>query len=64
MMLSGFDEPPELCEFIEEHGGYWEGEHPDFPLEDWKLEVRDDNTRLSYWEWAFCYVQRENESRR
>ena len=31
--------------------GYW-GEHPEFPLEDWKYEVRNDDTRAGYWEWV------------
>ena len=30
---------------------YW-SEDPDFPLDDWKYEVKDDSTRLGYWEWV------------
>ena len=48
-----FDEPPTLSSFIEEHGGYWDGECPSQPLEDWRYEVNNNDTRLSYWEWAY-----------
>lgn len=27
-------------------------EHPCAPLEDWKFEVQNDDTRLGYWEWV------------
>ncbi len=30
---------------------YW-GEHPDYPLQDWRYDVADDNTRLGYWQWV------------
>lgn len=33
-------------------GGYWSGEHPDYPVEDWQGECANDDTRLGYWEWA------------
>lgn len=36
---------------LEERFGHW-GEHPDFPLSDWKQVVEDDNTRLGYWAWV------------
>ncbi|TAN06802.1 MAG: hypothetical protein EPN36_03475 [Rhodanobacteraceae bacterium] len=28
------------------------GEHPEFPMEDWKFEVGEGNTRLGYWAWV------------
>lgn len=31
--------------------GPW-GEHPGYPIEDWKHEVADDSTRQGYWEWV------------
>ena len=37
--------------------GYWTS-HPDHPIEDWRSEIANDNTRQGYWEWAF---QREEE---
>ena len=45
--------------FIDDHGGYWDGEHPDFKISDWKKEVLDGDTRMSYWEWA--YRQSKND---
>jgi len=30
---------------------YW-GEDPDYPLEDWRYEVANNDTRLGYWEWV------------
>lgn len=35
----------------EAHGGYW-GEHPKHPLEDWQLQVANNETRRGYWEWV------------
>lgn len=29
---------------------FWD-EYPDYPLEDWKYEVANNDTRLGYWEW-------------
>jgi hypothetical protein len=52
-----FDEPEELVGFIEEHGGYWDGEHPNYPKKDWRLEVQNNDTLLSYWEWVFSKVE-------
>ncbi len=31
--------------------GPW-GEHPDHPVDDWKYEVANDDTRLGYWAWV------------
>lgn len=31
-------------------GNYWE-EDPEFPLEDWKYEVANNDTRKGYHEW-------------
>jgi hypothetical protein len=57
-----FDEPEELAAFIEEHGGYWEGECKAAPLADWWQEARDNNTRLSYWEWAYTVVEQQKRN--
>lgn len=35
----------------EAHGGHW-GNHPDYPAEDWRIEVEAQNTRLGYWDWV------------
>lgn len=31
--------------------GPW-GEHPAHPVDDWKTEVANDDTRLGYWAWV------------
>lgn len=54
-----FDEPEELAAFIEEHGGYWDGECNTATVEDWKHEVLEDCTRLSYWEWAHDRMEQQ-----
>ena len=51
-----------LKHFIEENGGYWEGECPGLPLEDWVTEVNNGDTRLGYWDWV--YVQRVDTDER
>jgi hypothetical protein len=43
-------------ELREANGGHW-GEHPDYPLRDWRHEVGDDNTRLGYWEWVASCIE-------
>ncbi|MBV6360520.1 MULTISPECIES: hypothetical protein [Mycobacteroides] len=30
---------------------HWD-EDPDYPLKDWKREVKKDKTRLGYWDWT------------
>ena len=30
---------------------HWD-EHPQYPVEDWKYEVANDDTRLGYLEWV------------
>lgn len=45
--------------FIEKHGGYWDGSHRKATNKDWKAEVANDNTRMSYWEWAYTITEGE-----
>ena len=40
---------------IQEHG-VW-GAHPTWPVEDWKTEVDNDDTRLGYWEWVVAQME-------
>jgi len=42
--------------------GHFE-EYEDFPLEDWKEQIANDDTRMGYHEWADCAeaVRDENE---
>ena len=35
----------------EGHHGYWK-EHPDYPVEDWKYQVANSDTRKGYWDWV------------
>ncbi len=42
----------DLEKFIEHYGGYWKGECPEAPVSDWQFEVKSNDTRLGYWEWA------------
>ena len=35
----------------DEFGGVW-GEHPGYPVDDWKDEVQNGDTRLGYWPWV------------
>lgn len=51
------DMSEELTEFVEENGGYWDGEYSERPISDWKVEVTNGDTRLGYWEWAFNSTQ-------
>lgn len=39
-------------EMADEFGGYWDGEHPDYPFDDWLCEVENEYTRAGYWEWV------------
>lgn len=38
------------AEYIELYGPW--GEHPAHPLDLWKYEVANDDTRLGYWAWV------------
>lgn len=42
---------PELKVDHIEVGNHWD-EQKDYPVEDWRREVADDNTRLGYMEWV------------
>ena len=35
----------------QQYGGHW-GEHPNYPVDDWRYEVDNRDTRLGYWEWV------------
>jgi len=36
--------------------GVW-GAHDTWPVQDWKYEVDNDNTRLGYWEWVAQQIE-------
>ena len=44
----------------EEFGGVW-GEHPDYPVDEWQLEVANDDTRKGYWEWVKAKIEEADE---
>ncbi|MCP1674311.1 hypothetical protein J2T57_001413 [Natronocella acetinitrilica] len=35
----------------EQFGGVW-GEHPEVPVSDWAYEVRNEDTRVGYWDYV------------
>jgi hypothetical protein len=37
---------------------HWD-EHPDYPVEQWKYEVDEDNTRQSYIEWVNSQIEQD-----
>lgn len=42
--------PPTEAELIKTYTSW--GEHPAFPLADWRAEVTSNDTRLGYWAWV------------
>jgi hypothetical protein len=46
----------EAMNLAELHGGVW-GEHPDYPISDWKYEVANDDTRQGYWGWVLHQIE-------
>jgi hypothetical protein len=49
-----------LQTFIDESNprGYW-GEHPKYPVEDWRYQVANNETRQGYWEWCLDLKEQE-----
>ena len=47
----------------EKFGGHWEV-HPDHPLDDWKYEVANNDTKLGYWNWVFFPIAGKIKERR
>jgi len=48
--------PKTADELRESLGGMW-GEHHLFPASDWILDVRDEGTRIGYWEWVVNQIE-------
>lgn len=42
---------PDWLKLANQHGGPW-ADHPGHPLEDWKYQVTNGDTRMGYWEWV------------
>lgn len=38
------------------YGGPW-GEHPEWPVSDWQIEVANGDTRRGYWEWVAANIE-------
>ncbi len=51
--------PNDIQALAESHGGYWSGQHHDYPLTDWQREVSNGDTRLGYWEWLRAILDGE-----
>jgi hypothetical protein len=50
-----------IRKLIEGNGGFW-GEHPGFPVEDWRNDVANGDTRMGYWEWVAAQLEaQEND---
>lgn len=49
--VRGFTEEPSYLVVVDPDESPWD-EHPLYPLEDWKAEVANDDTRLGYLEWC------------
>jgi len=52
--------PDPITELADRHGGYWEGDHPDYPVTDWQYEVSNGDTRQGYWEWVAHRIESED----
>lgn len=37
------------------------GEHPDYPVDDWRYEANNGDTRRGYWEWVAASIERDAE---
>ena len=45
---------------VPEVGDYW-GEHRDHPIEDWRFEIDNGDTRLGYWQWVDARIAYEKQ---
>ncbi len=50
-----------MAELLREEYGTWAA-HPDYPMADWGYEVANGDTRLGYWEWVVCRLERDSEA--
>lgn len=51
MKVGGFDSRGPVSEY-----GYW-GEHPDYPVKDWKYLIENDDIRSGYWDWVEAKIE-------
>lgn len=52
-------ETPTAKEMIDKYG-VW-SEHPEWPVEDWKTEVENNDTRAGYWDWVASQIELNSE---
>ena len=50
---------PEIERLVALHGPW--GEHPAYPLTDWKQEVLNGDTRLGYWSWVDALIVNDGD---
>lgn len=55
------DEPAKTVEVLTAENGIW-GSHATWPVQDWKYEVDNDDTRLGYWEWVAQQIEMHGEA--
>ena len=46
--------------WIEFHGGYWHGEVPEHPRNEWIEAIDNDETIMGYWEWSYAEEHSED----
>src|SRR3546814_842068 len=47
----------------ENHGGVW-GEYPEYPANDWRLEVENHDHRTGLWEWVAAKIEQDERENR
>lgn len=45
--------------YAEELRSRYDYEHPQYTRDEWRQEVRDDNTLLGYWEWVAHRIEED-----
>jgi len=50
-MASLLEQELETLQRFKDKAGYWT-EYPEHPVEDWRAEIANDDTRQGYWEWV------------
>lgn len=46
----------EAIKLAESFGGNW-ADHPTYGREDWRIDVAENNTSLSYWDWVLGQLE-------
>ena len=40
---------------LAERWGAW-GDHPAYPVQDWKYQIENNDTREGYWDWVLTQI--------